>query len=510
MSGATAGNPIAELIDEREALRDAVGERTIEILEHRRLSKAHRRGWFVRRLLLTADLAGLMIAFLCAEVYYGGRSPGSFGFREELVLFVLTLPIWALVARAYGLYSQDDQRTNHVTSDEVATVFNMVTVCTWLFFAFTWLTSIAHPAVPKLLVFWLLAAVLVPLGRVAARTYARSRPSYVQNTVIVGAGDVGQAVAEKLLRHPEYGVNLVGFVDSDPKEQRPSLSQLTVLGAPERLPSIIRIFDVERVIIAFSHDPHEKVLALIRSLKDAFVQVDIVSRYFELIGPSTGISTIEGVPVLGLPPRALGLSSRMLKRSMDLVISLVVLLLLSPVFVVVAVLIKLDSPGRVFFRQARIGAGGRRFEILKFRTMVKGADREKARFAHLSKHATGDSRMFKIADDPRVTRVGRILRRLSIDELPQLVNVARGEMSLVGPRPLIPSEDRHVEDWGRSRLDLRPGMTGLWQVLGRSEIPFDEMVRLDYVYVTNWSVWQDLKLMCETVPSMLRGGKGAY
>jgi lipopolysaccharide/colanic/teichoic acid biosynthesis glycosyltransferase len=141
--------------------------------------------------------------------------------------------------------------------------------------------------------------------------------------------------------------------------------------------------------------------------------------------------------------------------------------------------------------------------------MVRDADEQKDLVAHLNKHVR-DARMFKIADDPRVTRVGHCLRRYSLDELPQLVNVLRGEMSLVGPRPLIPSEDACVEDWGRIRSELRPGITGLWQVLGRSNIPFDEMVRLDYVYVTNWSVWHDLRLMCGTVPLMLRGGRGAY
>jgi lipopolysaccharide/colanic/teichoic acid biosynthesis glycosyltransferase len=173
-------------------------------------------------------------------------------------------------------------------------------------------------------------------------------------------------------------------------------------------------------------------------------------------------------------------------------------------------MIYLDSPGPIFFRQRRIGAHDRSFEIFKFRTMVMDAEEQKAVVAHMNKHLDGDARMFKIPRDPRITRIGRALRRYSLDELPQLINVLKGDMSLVGPRPLIPAEDEHVADWGRARLDLRPGMTGLWQVLGRSEIPFEEMVRLDYVYVTNWSLWHDLRLMCGTVPAMLKGGRGAY
>jgi lipopolysaccharide/colanic/teichoic acid biosynthesis glycosyltransferase len=200
----------------------------------------------------------------------------------------------------------------------------------------------------------------------------------------------------------------------------------------------------------------------------------------------------------------------MLKRTMDLVVALLALLLFSPVLLLVALLIKLDSPGPLFFVQPRIGEASREFSIMKFRTMVQGADDQKELVAHMNKHAAQDARMFKIPNDPRVTRFGRLLRRLSLDEMPQLINVLRGDMSLVGPRPLIPTEDEHVEGWGRRRLDLKPGITGLWQVLGRSEIPFDEMVRLDYLYVTNWSLWHDLRLICRTVPAVLNRGRGAY
>jgi exopolysaccharide biosynthesis polyprenyl glycosylphosphotransferase len=500
-----------------ESLAPAELAETIEELEFgssildvpQRASK-RKRGWLVRRVLLASDVVGLLVAFFLAEFANAGVTSGNFDLVSETLAFLATLPGWALVARVYGLYSQDDQRTNHATTDEVANVFNMVTVCTWLFFAFSWVSGVAHPKVEKLLVFWALATIAVPLARTAGRGLARRTPAFIQNTIIVGAGDVGQTIAEKLRRHPEYGVNVVGFVDSEPREQRESLSDLTILGPPQDLQAIVQANDVERVIIAFSRASHEEVLGLIRSLKDAFVQVDIVSRYYELVSPSTGLSTVEGIPVLCLPPRALGASAKFLKRAVDVTVSVAGLVLLAPIMVFVAIAIFLDSPGGILFRQPRIGEGGKTFEIFKFRTMVLEAEEMKEAVAHMSLHADGDARMFKIADDPRVTRVGRILRKLSLDEFPQLLNVLRGEMSLVGPRPLIPSEDVHVEDWGRDRLSLRPGMTGLWQVLGRSEIPFEEMVRLDYLYVTNWSIWQDFRLMCGTLPAMLKGGRGAY
>jgi exopolysaccharide biosynthesis polyprenyl glycosylphosphotransferase len=369
-------------------------------------------------------------------------------------------------------------------------------------------TGVADPDLAKIATFWALATVLVTLSRGGARAFARRRLTYLQNTVIVGAGDVGQLIARKLLHHPEYGINLIGFVDAEPKAQREDLESLTLLGAPDRLPGIIRLFDVERVIIAFSRDSHDETLELVRSLKDLNVQIDIVPRLFELVSPGMGIHSVEGLPMFGLPPLKLARSSRLMKRSMDLILAVAGLVALMPVFAVIALLIKRGSSGPVVFRQVRMGNRDETFHIYKFRTMVADAEEHKGEYAHLNKHAHngGDPRMFKIPNDPRVTPVGRFLRRYSLDELPQLINVIKGEMSLVGPRPLILEEDHHVSTWGRHRLDLKPGVTGLWQSLGRSEIPFDEMVRLDYLYVTTWSLWRDLQLVVRTMPAVFKAG----
>ena len=212
--------------------------------------------------------------------------------------------------------------------------------------------------------------------------------------------------------------------------------------------------------------------------------------------------------MIGLPPLRLSRSSRLLKRTTDVVLALLALIVLAPVFAMIAVLIKLDSRGPVFFRQVRMGRGDKTFRIFKFRSMTEDADERKAEVAHLNKHLRigGDPRMFKITRDPRVTSVGRRLRKTSLDELPQLINVLAGDMSLVGPRPLILDEDRFVADWARRRLDLKPGITGLWQVIGRDDIPFAEMTRLDYLYVTSWSLFNDLKLIVRTFPTVMRSG----
>jgi exopolysaccharide biosynthesis polyprenyl glycosylphosphotransferase len=466
-----------------------------------------RRGWMIRRLLLAADLVGLIGAFAVTELAFYDSATRAEGLSTDTqwIVFVCSLPLWIVAIKAYGLYDHDAVSADHSTSDEIASVFHLITVAVWLYFATSWLAGLVDPNQPKLALFWLLAVTFVAGFRVLARIVARRRASYIQNTLIVGAGDVGQVVGRKILNHPEYGLNLIGFVDGAPKERRLDLADLTIIGTPDQLPELVKAFNVERIVVAFSNESHEELLELIRPLNDLDVQIDIVPRLFEIVSPQVEIHSIEGLPVINVPPFRLSRSSRLLKRTIDLAGAGVALALLSPVFALVALMIKLDSRGPVFFRQTRMGEGSKPFRIFKFRTMVVDADARKDEYADLNKHArSGDGRMFKIPDDPRVTQVGRFLRRYSLDELPQLLNVVLGQMSLVGPRPLILDEDQHVGAWGRKRLNLRPGMTGLWQVTGRSEMPFDEMVKLDYVYVTGWSLGGDLKLLARTIPSVFR------
>jgi lipopolysaccharide/colanic/teichoic acid biosynthesis glycosyltransferase len=221
------------------------------------------------------------------------------------------------------------------------------------------------------------------------------------------------------------------------------------------------------------------------------------------------VHDVDGLPLVGLRVPRLSRSSRLLKRSLDLALSITLLVVFAPLLAFTALRIKLESPGPALFWQERMGAEGRRFRIVKFRTMYVDAEERKAELTHLNKHTEDGPTMFKIPDDPRITPFGHVLRRWSIDELPQLWNVLRGEMSLVGPRPLILAEDENVVGAGRQRLRLTPGVTGLWQVLGRSDIPFREMITLDYLYVTNWSLWGDVKLLARTVPRVLQK-TGAY
>jgi exopolysaccharide biosynthesis polyprenyl glycosylphosphotransferase len=486
--------------------------RTAAVIERLSASKGRRgRGWLVRRALALSDVIGLTLSFVFAEVLFGA-SGGSDRVQDawELMIFGLSLPLWIFVANLYGLYSDDEERTDHSTADDLVGVFHLVTVGSWLLFIAATFSDAANPSVERLVAFWLLAIALITILRATARSLCRSTDIYLQNTLIVGAGEVGQLIGKKIHQHPEYGLNVVGFVDAEPRERQPGLGDLTILGSLDRLVPIARAYQVERVVIAFSNDSHDKLIGVVRSLKDLDVQIDIVPRLFEVIGANVSIHHTEGVPMIGLPPLRLSRSAHFVKRTVDVLASGFGLLVLSPILLAAAIAIKLDSRGPVFFRQVRMGRGGHTFRIYKFRTMQLDADERKAEVVELSKHRAegGDPRMFKIADDPRVTRVGRVIRRFSWDELPQLINVLQGEMSLVGPRPLILEEDDHVVDWRRQRLNLKPGITGMWQVLGRDDIPFEEMVMLDYLYVTNWSLMSDIKLILRTIPVLFRSHPG--
>jgi exopolysaccharide biosynthesis polyprenyl glycosylphosphotransferase len=268
-------------------------------------------------------------------------------------------------------------------------------------------------------------------------------------------------------------------------------------GARHRdLQPLVSRLQVDRIILMPERADGDEVLDLIRAASLIDVKVSVLPRLFEVVGSSVEFDDVDGVTLLSVPRLRLSRSSQVLKRAFDLGGVFTASLLLAPAMVLIALAIKLDSSGPVLFRQRRVGQHGETFEMFKFRTMVREAEQRKDDLRHLNE-ANG---LFKILNDPRITRIGGLLRSTSLDELPQLWNVIRGDMSLVGPRPLVLEEDSRIAGWQRRRLDLTPGMTGHWQILGSARIPLDEMVKLDYLYVTNWSLWLDVKILLRTVP----------
>ncbi len=399
------------------------------------------------------------------------------------------------------LYDRDAHVVHASTLDEVPAILQSLAIGTGAIFFFAPLIPGLHAYRLQTAVFMVCAAAYTAtLRHVTRRSIHLSTAP--ERCLVVGSGSVAGLVARKVGGHPEFGVDVLGFVDVAGDTAGHDGGALPWLGHVTRFEAICREHDVERVVVAFSSLPHEDLLDVIRIAKMLHLKISIVPRLFEVIGHSVEVDQIEGMTLLGLRPLTRTGSTRALKRGVDVAGSAVGLVVLAPALALIALLVKATSPGPVLFSQRRVGHGNREFRMLKFRTMCVGAEALKPALAHLNEVDGG--RLFKMRDDPRVTRVGRFLRRTSLDELPQLWNVLRGDMTLVGPRPLVPEEDDHVIGWHRSRLDLTPGLTGPWQVMGRNQIPFDEMVKIDYLYVSEWSLWNDVKLMLRTIPVILR------
>jgi exopolysaccharide biosynthesis polyprenyl glycosylphosphotransferase len=463
-------------------------------------SRASNRAVFLQRVLFGADLASAALGSLIAALIF------NLAIGEALTMGVTVIGTWTLIAFVCGLYNASDLHTwASGLSDAPRTVLAALMVA-WPVLAVGELADVGHPlpfAVVATFSTVMLASILRALGRGFAHRIAPLR----QRTVVVGSGFVADRLAERLDRHHEFGLEAIGLVDDDVHTLN-GTQRLPKLGSLDQLDTVLEECDVDRVIIAFSRASHQQLLSCIRTCRDHHVAVDVVPRLFELLDGAQAMSLIGGMPVLSIGAPPLNHASRMAKRLLDVVGSLFLLLVLSPLLLAIAIAIKVDSRGPIFFRQERAGRGQSTFLMIKFRSMYKDADRRKEQFE--KENEATDGVMFKIKRDPRVTRVGRLIRPTSMDELPQLLNVLRGDMSLVGPRPLILSESKHAaQNWHARRLDLRPGITGLWQVSGRSDIPFQEMVRFDYQYVSGWSLARDVEILLATIPVVL-SRRGAY
>jgi len=454
--------------------------------------RAQSRDALFRRMLALIDVVGAYAALMFVLL-----AGGEVGLRPAAALLA---PLVLLASKGIGLYDRDQHTLHKTTLDELPSIFQLsvfFVIAVWLGEAVLlrgWLTR------PE--VFGLAAATFafVAVGRALARHFALSATPPERCIILGSAGDASRT-ARKLGTSPGVNAVVLGRLALRPQE-RGHRSDVRTLGDIGSLAQVIAEHGVERVIIAPDTHDQDETLEAIRLVKALGVRVSVLPRLLEAVGSSSTFDEIDGITLLGVRHYGLSRSSEFLKRLMDLVGATVGVVVLAPVFLVLAIAIKLDSRGPLFFRQPRVGRGGRTFDMVKFRSMVHGADRAKA---ELRGHNEAQGGLFKIREDPRITRVGRFLRRTSIDELPQLLNVLMGHMSLVGPRPLVPDEDALIEGWQRRRLAVKPGMTGLWQIFGSSRIPMNEMVKIDYLYGANWSLWLDLKILLRTVPYVLRG-----
>lgn len=397
------------------------------------------------------------------------------------------LPLVVLVSKMLGLYDRDELLLKKTTLDEVPALFQVATLYTLLIWFLQDVFVRGQLEQGQLLSIWALLLVLMILGRGLARRLVQAFTP-PERCLVLGEGFAANAIEQKFAM---ASINAT-VVARAPVEGADGFGWLS---------PVIHERDVHRVVIASASSDSEENLEAIRQIKLLGVKVSVFPRLFEVVGSSLEIDDIDGLTLLGVSRYGLTTSSEVLKRGMDLVVATLALVVLSPLMLATSVAIKLTSRGPMLFRQPRIGRDGAEFELLKFRTMRDGADELKPDLIGLNEAGEG---LFKIAEDPRTTPIGRFLRQTCIDELPQLLNVLRGEMSLVGPRPLVRDEDRRIEGWRRNRLLLKPGMTGHWQIFGSSRIPLAEMVKIDYLYAANWSLWQDTKILLRTIPYVLK------
>jgi exopolysaccharide biosynthesis polyprenyl glycosylphosphotransferase len=461
---------------------------------------ARPRSSVLGRALLAADLAAIATAATVAALAVGAVEDSAIAYVGLAAL------AWAAFAFTIGLYGNgDDLRAWATGVPELPRTLATALACTWPLYLFA---SVLDLPAPIMLASLTAAGGVLATGgaRALARAALHSDEQLRQRTVIIGSGVVAGKIVQKIKNHPQFGLLPIGIVDDDVHAF--GTPDLPVLGGFSDLRRILAEHHPDRVIIAFSRASHEELLECMRGCRDHGVSIDVVPRLFEFLDGVRALDHLGGLPLLSIGTPRLSRSSQLAKRALDIVVAGSALIAMLPLILVIAIAIKLDSRGPLLFRQQRAGRGREVFELLKFRSMYVGADERKPELA--SDNDLTDGVMFKMHADPRVTRVGRILRRYSLDELPQLWNVVRGQMSLVGPRPLIlPETEALAEAWHLRRLELRPGLTGPWQINGRSQTPFHEMVRFDYQYVAGWSLARDIEILLATMPAVI-SGRGAY
>jgi exopolysaccharide biosynthesis polyprenyl glycosylphosphotransferase len=420
----------------------------------------------------------------------------------------IAIPLWLVVFAFYRLYHQD-----HVFGglQEYANVVNACTTGLVGLVIYSFLNRHIEHDISRgwLAIVWLLSVSSVVLTRFGYRRliyYLRGKGLFVRRALVVGANEEGRAVVAQLRASPAAGVDVVGFVE-------PTLTQgmrvegFPVLSGFHRLDSLIRSLEVEELIVIPTALRREELLGIYRDWgTDSRVRISLSSGLYELFTTGARVREVGFVPMMNLNRTRITGIDALLKATMDYVGALAGIVLLSPLFLLIALLIRWDSPGPVVHRRRVVGLGGRRFNAFKFRTMIPDADTYLETHPELMEEwkLTG-----KVRNDPRITWVGRVLRRFSLDELPQLFNVLRGQMSLVGPRMITPGELKHFRRWRHNLLTVKPGMTGLWQVSGRSDLSYGARVRMDMQYIRNYTIWQDLKLLFDTVWTVL-AGRGAY
>lgn len=460
----------------------------------------------IRRLMVASDLVAIVLATVGTVLLLPafGRSLGADTLLPEAILM---LPAWVLIAFWFGLYHDFESRIDQSFVHELGKVAVAAAIWNWLFILLRALVVEGITELLPMAVLWVLLVFFLMAGRAVVRGASRALGWDCQRVALIGDGEGVRAVAGRLERHPEWGLVVTTEIPVEPGTAAdwggtdPADWDMAAVGIGDEVTRL----GANRAILAGGFTGFVNLAArtrLVQELVERGLAVDIVTGGPENLYSRATTQDLEGLPLISVRPSAPRPLSLAIKRAFDLVVAVLGLVLLSPVMLWAAIRVKVGSKGPVFYRDPRIGRDDREFLAIKFRTMVEGASGMRSDLRDEA-DPEGEKVMFKLEDDPRVTKAGRALRVWSIDELPQLWNVIRGEMSMVGPRPLPPDEARRAEELFAARSRMRPGLAGPWQALGRSSIPFEEMVRLDYTYVTGWSMTEDLRLILRTLSAVL-------
>ncbi|PIS30422.1 undecaprenyl-phosphate glucose phosphotransferase [Candidatus Saganbacteria bacterium CG08_land_8_20_14_0_20_45_16] len=458
-----------------------------------------------------ADALAIVISFVLAyyirfKVFLFIAPAEIPGLSRYLDILIFITFVWLAIFKLMGFY---EERKYVALIDELALVFAGVTLASFVLVGLLFFNR--ELWVSRLVVinaWWVCLCLLIAL-RVAiflGRRWVKRQGWGIKNSLILGAGEMGVLLAKRILAEKSLGYRIVGFLDDDPAKKKADILGLSVIGTVSEISQIIKAQRIETIIIASTNFSAQKILEIITECERYGVEFKLLPGILELIATRIDADELGGVPLLTVSPIQLRGFNAFIKRSVDLLFSAVGIILLSPLLLLLALLVKISSRGPVFFRQARMGRDAKTFYIYKFRSMVNEAE---GLLPQLEQYSEAEGHLFKMKQDPRTTPLGRLLRRWSLDELPQLFNVFLGDMSLVGPRPPLPREVDKYNSWHKKRLRVRPGITGPWQVSGRSLLPFEEMVRLDIYYIENWSLWLDLKILLRTIPVVL-SAYGAY
>ncbi len=463
--------------------------------------------------LIILDLLMLLVSFRLAYVFRfeAGLPVFHLEVRPSLTfyldLIIIVIPVWVCIFLIFGLYNRQNLLGGIREYDLVfrASISGIVVVIIASF-----LDPELYIARGWLLIAWGFTFLLTAIGRFGLRRiiyFLRKEGYFLTPALIVGANSEGRSLAEQLLSWNTSGLAIIGFIDDKGEATQPLGHYPPILGALNELGRIIKEQQIEEVIIATSSISREGILSIIKHYGfNDHINIRLSSGLYEIITTGLTVKEFAYVPLVGINKVRLTGEDKALKLLLDYFITLPGLILALPVFFIIALGIKIDSQGPIIYRRRVMGVNGRQFDAFKFRTMYINGDEILAKYPEMQAELAENH---KLKNDPRLTRIGRILRKTSLDEIPQLFNVLKREMSLVGPRMITPEEVTKYNQWGINLLTVQPGITGLWQVSGRSDIPYEERIRLDMQYIRNWSIWLDLQILWQTIPAVLKG-KGAY